>query len=367
MSSNPKNIPDQEISLRDLFIKIHNGFYYVWSKWLTLIFIGIIGGILGFAYAYFKTPQYVATTTFVLESGEGSAGGLGQYSGLASLAGIDINTDGGGIFQGENIFELYKSRNMIEKSLLTPLFENSDSLIIDRYINMNKLREKWIENPKLAQMKFKKYDIAQINDTIPLKNDRVRDSILENITENINKNYLTVGKPDKRLAIIRVDVKSKDEVFSKAFNDAIVKNVNDFYVQTRTKKSMNNLQILQRQTDSVRSVMNGNIYTAASISDATPNLNPTRQIQRVAPTQRAQFSAETNKAILSSLVQNLEMTKMTLLKETPLIQVLDSPRFPLQYQKLSVVKGTVIGAFLAGIFGVLFFLTKRVFKAIMRE
>ena len=38
----------------------------------------------------------------------------------------------------------------------------------------------------------------------------------------------------------------------KAFNDNIVKNVNDFYIQTKTKIEFQNVQILQHQTDSVR-------------------------------------------------------------------------------------------------------------------
>src|SRR5690606_6123841 len=134
----------------------------------------------------------------------------------------------------------------------------------------------------------------------------------------IRSDILTVEKPDRSLSIIQVDVTSPDEVFSKVFNENLVQTVNDFYIQTKTKKSTDNIALLEQKVDSVRAVMSGAIYSAVRVSDATPNLNPTRQVQRLGPAQEAQFSAETNKAILSQLLQNLELTKMNLLQEQPL-------------------------------------------------
>ncbi|PTS96251.1 lipopolysaccharide biosynthesis protein, partial [Pedobacter sp. HMWF019] len=99
--------------------------------------------------------------------------------------------------------------------------------------------------------------------------------------------------------------------------------------------------------------------------DATPNLNPTRQTQRTAPVQRSQFSAETNKAILSELVKNLEMSKISLRKETPLIQVIDVPIFPLQKEKFSKLKGIVLGGALAGFLTLFILLFKKILNSVM--
>jgi uncharacterized protein involved in exopolysaccharide biosynthesis len=109
---------DDEISLKELILKIKEWVTYLWSKKLIIILAGIIGGVLGLTYAYSRIIVYKATTTFVLEGGEKS-GGLGAYAGLAAMAGIDLGAGGGGIFQGDNILELYKSRAMIEKALLS--------------------------------------------------------------------------------------------------------------------------------------------------------------------------------------------------------------------------------------------------------
>lgn len=352
-----------EISLKDLLRKIQQWYYFIVRKWLTVFLCVILSGFLGVVYAYFKKVNYIATTTFVLEEGEKS-GGLGQYAGLASMVGVDIGGGGGGgIFQGDNILALYKSRTMVEKALLSEVdYEGKNELLIYRYIDFNHLREKWAKNNGIKEIQFSENGKKSLN-----PHTRLQDSLLGTIVEDITKNYLNVVKQDKKLSVIKAEVKATDEYFAKAFNDEIVKNVNDFYIQTKTKKSLANIAILMQKTDSVRSVMNGAISAGAAAVDATPNLNTTRQAQRLAPVQRSQFSAETNKAILGELVKNLELSKIALLKETPLIQVIDKPIFPLNNDKFSIVKGFILGAIIGGFVTVLFLTVKKVLRNIMLD
>jgi hypothetical protein len=344
-----------EISVKALLITLITWYRYLLTKWLYIIAFGFIGGITGFTYAYLKKPIFTATTNFVLEDGEKS-GGLGQYAGLASMVGIDLGTSGGGIFQGDNILELYKSRTMIQKTLLTEVdFKGIKKLLIDHYLDISDSRKNWSESEALKNISFKNESPLKVSkESFQLK--RLRDSVLGSIAEKINKGYLSVSKPDKKLNIINVEVKSNDEFFAKLFNDQIVKNVNDFYVQTKTKKSIENILILQSKTDSVRAVLNGAIYSAAAISDETPNLNPTRQLQRIFPVQKSQITAETNKAVLAELVKNLEMAKISLRKETPLIQVIDYPIFPLTKYKQSKILTAILCSFVFGFLTACYFI-----------
>lgn len=337
----PENsVIDDVISLKEILQKVSSWWKYFLSKWMIFLVAGFIGGGLGLAYSYIKKPIFVAATTFVLEEENSSGGGggmLGQLGGLAGIAGISVG-GGGGLFQGDNIIQLYTSRRMVQEALLSKIErQGKEQLLIDYYIEINKLRKSWSKNRELISLNFKEIPRG--------KEIRLRDSILGVAVQDINLNYLTVNKPDKKLSVIKVEVKAKDELFAKYFNEQIVKTVNDFYVRTKTKKSLENLEILQRQTDSVRSVLDGAIYRTAAVADATPNLNPTRQILRT-PGTRSQFNAEANKAILTQLVQNLEMAKIALRKETPLIQVIDSPVFPLEKR----IAGKLISIFNGSIF-----------------
>lgn len=352
---------DKNISLKDVIIALGKLSRYLWSKWLLILICGLSGGAIGLACSLLIKPVYTASTSFVLEEDKSSpgAGGLSSLAGLASVAGLDLGLGGGGsIFQGDNILELYKSRTMIEKTLLTEIeYKGRKQLLVDRYIDFKNLRKKW-SDPDLQNIRFT-VDRSKFT--------RLQDSVLGKISSDINENLLNVTKPDKKLTIIRVDMSAKDEFFAAAFNNGIVKNVNDFYVQTRTKKSFQNVQIMQRKTDSVRAVMNGAIFNAASIADATPNLNPTRSIQRAAPVQRSQFSLETNKAILAELIKNLELSKISLVKETPLIQVIDQPVMPLERDRLGKAIGIILGGLIAGILVVLYLIIRLFLKKVINE
>lgn len=349
-----KDATDDEISLKELILKIQEWWKYLWSRWLTILIAGIIGGALGLTYAFIKKPVYTAETTFVLEEGE-SGGGLGQYAGLASMIGIDLGGGGGGIFKGDNILELYKSRRMIQETLLAKdTFEGKQKSLIERYIEFNKLREGWEKKPKLKNIHFD--NIANFT--------RTQDSVVGKIVETINKSILEVTKPDKKLSIISVKVKSKDELFAKSFADNIVSKVNAFYINTKTKKSSENLAILQEQADSVKRVLNASIGGVAAAVDANPNTNPAFQTLRVS-SQRKQVDVQASGAIYQEIVKNLEMAKISFRNDKPLIQVIDEPVFPLKKDKLGKAKGIIFGGIILGFLICLFLIGKKVLQEII--
>jgi uncharacterized protein involved in exopolysaccharide biosynthesis len=54
------------------------------------------------------------------------------------------------------------------------------------------------------------------------------------------------------------------------------------------------------------------------------------------------------------------LAKVTLRKETPLIQVIDRPILPLPKERLGKAKGIVMGGVLAGFLGILMLILKRI-------
>jgi hypothetical protein len=361
------NLRTDEISIKELVHKLRSWLNYILSKWVFVLLVTLVGSIAGFLYAYLKKPVYIAKTSFVVESGGGKGGALAGLGGLASMVGIDVGGNNGGIFQGDNILELYRSRKMIESALLTVVkYKGANKMLIEQYIDFNDLKKKWEKDERLKHLSFRSRSFQDSsNSNADLEEIRLQDSVIGIIVKDISENYLNVSKVDEQLNIIVTEVKAKDEFFAKAFNDEIVKKVSSFYLQTITKKSEENVKILQEKTDSVQAVLNGAIYRSSTISDATPNLNPTRQTQRVAPMQRSQVTMETNKLVLGELIKNLELSKISLLKEAPLIQVIDEPIFPLTTIKISKLKAIVIGGFLCGFLAVLLLIIRKFFKMIL--
>jgi hypothetical protein len=349
-----KKQPD-EITIKQVVLKFGSLYRYLLSKWKIILLAGIIGGVLGVLYATFKKTIYTAECTFVLQEGNNQGGGLGQYSALASMVGIDVGGSSG-LFQGDNILELYKSRLMLEKTLLTQVALNGKTqLLIDRYIEHNQLREAWKSKPNLKNLSF---DIPKNQYTIQ------HDSLITLIVSDIKKRYLSVDKPDKKLSIISVKTNAKDQLFAKAFTQTIVTNVNNFYIQTKTKGSLQNLKLLQHQTDSIRHALNASIGGTAAALDVNPNPNPALQILKV-PSQRRQIDVQANSAIYAEVVKNLEVARGMLQRETPLIQIIDQPVLPLPNDKLSRLKALITGGFIGVILSLFIITAQRLYLKII--
>jgi hypothetical protein len=351
-----KEIPNDEISLKELLEKAKEWFSYLVSQWKVILLAGIVGAGLGLAYSVSKKPIYTATLSFALED-EKSGGGLGGALGLASQFGLDLGGGGGSIFTGSNLTELFKSRSMVEQTLLSPVTSNGKTIsLAEMYIQNKEWRDKWNDNPKFKDIQFlpnskRKYFT------------RVHDSILGVMYEDLSKNGLTVGQKDKKIAILSIDMVSASELFAKDFTEALVEEVSDFYIDSKSKKSRENMLILERQTDSIRRELNGAITGVAVANDNTFGLNPAMNVRR-APSARRQVDVQANTAILTELVKQSELAKVTLRKETPLIQIIDKPILPLPKEQLGKAKGILMGGFLAGFLVVLLLMIRQILHSL---
>ena len=344
---------NDEISLKELIEKGKEWYLYFLSQWKIIVLAGFIGAILGLAYSFIKKPTYTATLTFAIENEKsGSSGGI--FS-LASQFGFDLGGSGGGIFEGSNLIELFKSRTMVEQALMKPVFYKGDTIsLAEMYIQNNKWRKSWDNKPKFAKIQF-------IPETKRKYFTRIHDSILGVISSDLSKNYLAVAQKDKKVSIISMDVTSSNELFSLYFCENLARQVGQFYIATKSKKARANMEILERQTDSIRAELNNAISGVASANDNTFNLNPALNIRRV-PSAKRQVDVQANTAILTELVKQTELAKVTVRRETPLIQVLDRPILPLEMERFRKSKGIVIGGFLAGFIMVLVITLKRILK-----
>lgn len=343
---------NEEISLKELIGKGKEWYEYLLSQWKIIILAGLIGAIIGLTYSFFRKPIYTATLNFALED-EKSGGGLGGALGLASSFGFDFSS-GGNIFTESNLMELFKSRNMVEKTLLLPVNTNTSISFAEMYIKDNEWREYWQDKPNLKNLTF-------LPNADRSKFTREQDSVLGVIYDNLSKGGLSALKREKKIDIFTLEIASENEIFAKLFTEALAKEVSDFYIKTKSKKARLNMSILQRQTDSIRGELNGAITGVAVANDNTFSLNPALNIRRV-PSTRKQVDVQANTAILTELVKQTELAKVTLRKETPLIQIIDSPIYPLKKNKFGKLKGIVLGGILGGFLFSMFLIVRRIYK-----
>lgn len=347
-----EHIPNKKFTVKDAFLACMEWYRYFLTKWVLIVLAGLLGAALGFGYAYMQKPVYKASLSFAIDSGEQD--GLGGALSLASQFGFDFGGSAGGMFASANLMELFRSRTIVEQTLLKPSRTNPGVSYAEMFIQSQHWRDRWAEKPELKNLQF-------LPGADRSKFTRAQDSVVGVIYSLLSKTSLNVFQKDKKIDIITIETKSGDEVFAKEFTEALAQHVSDFYIDTKNKKAKTNMLILERQRDSVRNALNGAITGVAVATDNTFGLNPALNVQRTPATKR-QVDVEYNAAILTELIKQTELAKLALQKETPLIEVIDKPVLPLPKEKLGKLMGLILGGVLGGIFILGVLIIRRLFK-----
>jgi uncharacterized protein involved in exopolysaccharide biosynthesis len=330
-----KNSLENKISLSFLYQRLKDWVLFLISNKGIIILGSFCILFFTISYNYITKPTYFARTTFVLDNDDTSS--MGDLSSLASLAGINASSfiDASSLFQIDNIQELYRSNTMIKKTLMSTANDGKkDFKLIDRLIESEKLKNKW---DKLG------VDTKNIWSNTSIS--RTKDSLIKELIKSIKKENLIVEKPSRKTTILEIGFDHKDEILAKTFNENLVKIVNQFYNKTKTLKTGSNLEILQRQSDSVKIVLDTSILLLAEIDQSIPNPNPLSKVNLV-PYQKAMIDVQANSAIYQELLKQLELAKVTHRNNMPLIQVIDSPSYPLESSRWKLLKTIAYGIIL---------------------
>lgn len=315
-----------EMLLKDLISNIALFIKYLKKKWLVLFAGTFLMAASAGVYAFIQKPQYIAALSFVLEEEKTSTGG--GLSSIASQFGIDMGGSSSGVFSQANLIELIKSRELIENTLLKKnVFKGKITTLADIYLDSSDL-QKGLKRP-IPKNYF-------LNQSGKDQFEQDQAALLRTMYKSVFSN-LDVSPKDKKTSIIVVEFKNHNETFSKLFVDNLVATVSDFYIQTKNRKSQINVEILERQADSLRTSLNSAISGIALTAENTFNANPALSLIK-APSVRRQIDVQTNSAMLAQVMGSLEMAKISLRKETPLYFILDRPALPLLREKPSTIK-----------------------------
>ena len=324
----------EEISINQIKLKIKEFVKVITENYKIILLIGIISSSISIFYAARQKTQYTATLTFALEEDK-AGGGVGAIGGIASQFGIDLGSSGGGAFSSSNLNELMKSRLLIERTLLKPvIINNKVSCLVEYYLNK--------KNQTTTRLHFSPFDDRN---TFTIEKDSILKDVYYELTDS---KVFNISQKDKKISITSVEIKNDDEFFTKTFCETLVKETSDYYIELKIKKAKNNVDILKREVDSIKSELYNSISNVGLSSDAVYNLNPA-YLEKRSSTSKNQINVQYKTALLTQLYANLEIATITLRKETPLIQVIDKPILPLEKKLLTKRKASIIG-FLLGIF-----------------
>lgn len=357
MSTEINNQSD-EISLKEIIQKIGEWYRYLKTQWWKIAIAGIVGGIIGFVYAWMQPVTYTAKTTFVVEDAKSGGSGLSGLASLAGQFGVDVGGGTGGLIAGDNILLYFKSESLAREVLLSAWDSAAKESLADRYIENYKLQKKWEKNELIGKINFPVSNKAQLY-------SRLQDSLLQFIiNEQILKSQFGINKIDKKAGFIELSITMLDESLSKKYCDRLVEIAIQRYLTLKTQRQQKTVDNLQVRADSIGNLLSKKTTTSASLqtSSATMDLNPLYRTNTIAATELTARDKAMLSTVYAEVVKNLELAKFTLSQETPIIQIVDSPTLPLIKNKVSKRQSAFTAMVITLFITLLFLFLRKIFN-----
>ncbi len=299
-----------------------------------LIFITVlIFCVFALLLSQVTESKYQADITFVVQSPTSESSSLSSLGNIASSFGFNMGNSES-TFSQANVMELFKSRRIIEATLLKSVDINDQKniLLIDYYTNVKKLRNSsdW-KKDKIDKIDFK------------IKSNK-QDSIINLFWNDIVKNNLEVSFNSKDASIITLSFIFQDQYFAKVFVENIINEMSKLYVSYNTSNTRKTLDFIQNRADSVYLELKLAEEEFAKVQDINQRI--VKASGRLKELQLMRTVQVLNTMYIE-LIKNLELSKLTLLKETPIIEVMDGPVLPLEDKKIKPLVLYLIFVFLA--------------------
>jgi hypothetical protein len=215
--------------------------------------------------------------------------------------------------------------------LLEPLPALNNDHLLNAYIRQHYAKG-------LKEGKVKLFDLARDRADF----NRAEDSTLAVVVANVQK-ITAVSKLDKKASIIDLQLTDTNEEWAYLMSQLIIAKATDMYLDLKTGKTSRTVGMLENRVDSVKSALDGMMSAAAVETDQNQALV---RMQARVPAAKKQMQIQMLTAMYGELVKNLELTRFTLDREEPVIQIIDAPSMPLKKAGQGRLLSAVLGSFL---------------------
>ncbi len=352
------NYYEDEITLKELILKLKEFWVELWSNKILIILIAI-PFVAFFVYKSLTSEiKYPANLTFMLNDEKGGGGGISSVLGQFGLGGL---AGGGGAVNTLKMIELSKSRMIIKKLLSQKIdLEGKTDLIANHLIDVYGLHEGWaeLENYDLGSFYFE--DL--IADNTSAESNKAILHLKSLITGGENTEGLFNITLDEESGILNIDYNTLNEELSIQMATLHFEILSEYFVDKTTEKQRISLDQIKNKRDSTFAELTTLENRLARLKDSSRGLYTTSAKLNELQLTR---DVEMMNIIYGEIVKNYETSEYLLKTKTPVIQVIDYPISPIKPEKESLPKNVIIGLFLGGFLGSIFIIGRKILNDAM--
>jgi len=343
---------EDDFSLKDILLKCKIFFDFLKLHFWKLLIIGIIGGALGFYFAFKSRPIYPAKVRFLMrESGTGSA----LMSSLGSLGSL-IGGAAGTASPMDRTLAIIGSERLVGTALFKTIIVNDKSdLAINHFIRIQELHKAWEKDSLLNNLLFLETKLNP--ESFDFRYRKAFRSILNMFIGE--KSTILTRSFEKKSGVFDLSVNTMSEGFSIEFSKLLFKELEQFIYNQSVTASGKNVAVLSNKIDSIKYELNAVQNALARNNDRTLGL--LMQEDRV--DQKKMMMKEQMLTIMYGEAQkNLETFRFLNESTVKGLEVIETPFSPIRPKQTSIIKFTLFGFLFFGFMGLSFIYIRKWLK-----
>ena len=332
MSETPLN-QDQnsdEIDLKDIILPI-------WKARKQILLIAIICGILGGVVGFLTPATYTATSKFLPQTSQAGGGLSGSLGGLASLAGINLNTEAGGGEIAPSLYATVLSSSPFQKRILdSKIYVGSKSLSYREYL---------ANQPSSGLSTLKKYTIGLPGIILSLFSNAIRPLFSEELVNNISvsDSLGVIPLADNEYVLrsslsgkINISISNKegfvslsaiegDPLVAAQVAKATEELLQEWIIEHKVKNAKAQYDFIDKQFEAKQREFFSIQEQLANYTDRNQNVLAASYLTRL---DRLQAEFELVNTVYSELAKQKEQAAIQLSKDTPTFSILNPVEVP---------------------------------------
>jgi hypothetical protein len=333
---------EDQFSFKKVLFSLFSIIPFIRKNYIIILVGSLVGLISGLYLEIYKNNNifYKSDIVFIMDSEVGASSGA--LSDLASSFGLSANFGGNNaLFSGENFKELLKTKAIFRRALLKKVIWNGkQEIFANLFLKKSRIEEfEWSNLPQDFYIhRFKSSELKDLD----VQDRNVLDMIYLHLKE---KTFLVAE--NQKSSFLKLSVETRNDTLSYIWSKLYLKTVTDFYIDTKTKKSKELLVIMSSRVDSLRSALYFTQGKLANFQDQNQQI--IFQKAKVI-SERLQMNSTQLQGMYLESVRNLDNLKFSLIKESPLLNIVSDTELPLSPTPKS--KGTI--TFLGTLLGFFF-------------